>query len=143
MLLTAHTLTGALIALAVKDPALAAPLAFTSHFVLDSMPHFGIKGLDFKTPKGRLVGILDCTGALVAWLVMMAVFPGHWFLVSVGVFFACLPDLLYLPDIFLNKIIGKKLRIFHSRIQWGESPAGTVVDVIWAGVVIYSLGTFR
>jgi len=143
MLLTVHTLTGALVALSVKDPALAAPLSFISHFVLDSTPHFGIDGLDFKTPKGKLVGVLDCFGALMTWLVLISIFPSQWFLISVGVFFACLPDLLYLPDIFFNYIPSKKLLRFHSRIQWSQTPAGTITDASWAAAVVYMLVQFR
>lgn len=143
MLLTVHTLTGALIALAVKDPALAAPLAFTSHFVLDSTPHFGIDGLDFKTSKGKIVGVADCFGALITWLILISIFPAQWFLVSIGVFFACLPDLLYLPDIFFNFIPSKKLLRFHSRIQWSQTPFGTITDVSWAVIVIFLLSRFK
>jgi len=139
LLLTVHTLTGALIALSVKDPALAAPLAFTSHFVLDSTPHFGLDGLDFKTKKGKVVGVTDCLGALSVWLVLISVFSAEWLLVSVGVFFACLPDLLYLPDIFFNFVPSKKLLRFHSRIQWSQTPMGTITDATWAAAVIYML----
>lgn len=143
MLLTVHTLTGALIAVAVKDPLLAAPLAFMSHFVLDSTPHFGIEGLDFKKHQGRVVGVIDCFGALITWLILISVSPSQWFLVSVGVFFACLPDLLYLPDIFFNYIPAKKLYRFHSRIQWSQTPMGTITDGIWAAAVIYMLAQFK
>jgi hypothetical protein len=143
MLLTVHTLTGALIALSVKDPLLAVPLAFISHFVLDSTPHFGIDGLDFKTPKGKVVGVADCFGALVAWLILITLFPAQWLLVSIGVFFACLPDLLYLPDIFFNFVPSKKLLRFHSRIQWSQTPTGTITDATWASVVIYLLTRFK
>lgn len=143
MLLTVHTLTGALIAVAVKDPLLAAPLALTSHFVLDSTPHFGLDGLDFKTPRGKVVGVADCFGALITWLILLTIFPSQWFMVSVGVFFACLPDLLYLPDIFFNYIPSKKLLRFHSRIQWSQTPMGTITDGVWAAAVIYMLGQFK
>lgn len=143
MLLTVHTLTGALIAVAVKDPALAAPLAFTSHFVLDSTPHFGLDGLDFKTNKGKIVGVLDCFGALITWLVLISLFPAQWFLITVGVFFACLPDLLYLPDIFFGFVPSKKLLRFHSRIQWSQTPVGTITDAAWASAVIYMLAQLR
>lgn len=37
-----HVLTGAIIALTVKEPLLALPLAFVSHFALDMLPHFGM-----------------------------------------------------------------------------------------------------
>ena len=143
MLLTVHALTGALIALAVKDPALAAPLAFTSHFVLDSTPHFGIDGLDFKTPKGNVVGVTDSVCAFITWLILISIFPSQWLLVSVGVFFACLPDLLYIPDIFFNVIPSKKLLRFHSRIQWSQTPMGTITDVSWASVAIFLLSRFK
>lgn len=143
MLLTVHTLTGALIAVATKDPLLAAPLAFTSHFVLDSTPHFGFDSLDFKTPVGKFTGVLDCFGALTGWLVLISVFPSQWLLISVGVFFACLPDLLYLPDIFFNYIPSKKLLRFHSRIQWSQTPMGTITDATWASAVIYMLAQYK
>jgi hypothetical protein len=143
MLLTVHTLTGALIALSVRDPLLAAPLAFVSHFVLDSTPHFGLPDLDFKTPRGKVVGVIDCFGALIAWLVLISIFSSQWFLISVGVFFACLPDLLYLPDIFFNIIPSKKLLRFHSRIQWSQTPLGTISDGMWASAVIYMLVQFK
>lgn len=143
MLLTVHTLTGALIALSVKDPALAVPLAFTSHFVLDSTPHFGFDSLDFRTKVGKLVGVLDCLGALVSWLILISVFPAQWFLISTGVFFACLPDLLYLPDIFFGYIPSKKLLRFHSKIQWSQTPFGTITDATWAAAVIFLLAKFK
>ena len=143
MLLTVHTLTGALIALSVKDPLLAAPLAFVSHFVLDSTPHFGIDGLDFKTPKGKVVGIADCVSAFIVWLILISLFPSHWFLVSIGVFFACLPDLLYIPDIFFNFIPSKKLLRFHSRIQWSQTPIGTITDASWATMVVYMIAQYK
>jgi len=143
MLLTVHTLTGALIALSVKDPALAAPLSFVSHFVLDSTPHFGLEGLDFKTNKGKVVGVVDCLGAFITWLILISIFPSQWFLVSVGVFFACLPDLLYLPDIFFNYVPSKKLLKFHSKIQWSQTPQGTITDVIWAAMVVAMLTLFK
>lgn len=139
MLLTVHTLTGALIGVSVQDPVIAAPLSFISHFVLDSTPHFGIDGLDFKTKKGKIVGILDCCGALVSWLALMGLFPAYRLVITVGVFFACLPDLLYLPDIFFNVIPSKKLLRFHSKIQWSQTPMGTITDATWAAAVIYML----
>lgn len=139
MLLTVHALTGALIGLSVEDPIIAAPLGFISHFVLDSTPHFGLDGLDFKTPKGKVVGVLDCFGALMVWLVLMWHFPIYRLVITTGIFFACLPDLLYLPDIFFNYIPSKKLLKFHSRIQWSQTPLGTITDASWAILVIYLL----
>ncbi|MFZ1324307.1 MAG: hypothetical protein WAQ57_04090 [Candidatus Saccharimonadales bacterium] len=38
-----HAAAGAGIALAVRQPLLALPLALASHFVLDALPHYGKK----------------------------------------------------------------------------------------------------
>ena len=44
MTATNHALTGAAIAtLGKATPICAIPLAFASHFVCDSLPHFGLK----------------------------------------------------------------------------------------------------
>jgi hypothetical protein len=37
-----HGMAGAVIALTVKQPVLAVPLAFLSHFATDMIPHFGL-----------------------------------------------------------------------------------------------------
>src|SRR5438270_5495542 len=44
MTATNHAITGAAIALAVKKPELAIPLAFISHFALDAIPHYNPPG---------------------------------------------------------------------------------------------------
>src|SRR5690242_2115662 len=49
MTATNHALSGAVIALAVKNPVLAIPLAFVSHFVLDLLPHYNPPGLTRET----------------------------------------------------------------------------------------------
>ena len=43
MTATNHALTGATIATLVRQPYLAIPLAFLSHFFCDALPHFDIK----------------------------------------------------------------------------------------------------
>lgn len=143
MLLTNHALTGAVIGLASGNPVVAAPLAFVSHFVLDSTPHFSLPWLDFKKRGGRIVGVLDCTGALIAYLSLLHFFPHQWLVITVGVFFACLPDLLYLPDIFFNYIPSKKLLRFHAKIQWSETPQGLITDAAWGSLMIYLLSRFN
>jgi hypothetical protein len=39
-----HAALGAVIGLVTKDPLIAIPAAFASHFVLDALPHYGIRG---------------------------------------------------------------------------------------------------
>lgn len=149
MLALNHAATGAIIALKVGNPVLALPLAFASHFVLDTFPHFGYKegGLD-KALKHRLtyfaVG-MDALGGLILlcllWEAPAVAFAG-------GVF-AVLPDLYNIVRVFVLQK-GKELSLnqlnrftqFHKKIQWCERPWGLIVDLtyfVMAAFVIVSL----
>jgi len=140
MLLTNHVMTGALIGLKVQDPILEAPTAFASHIVLDSFPHFGFPerymAEGFKGRFGFTVAALDVTIASTAYLLLIMTFPDRWLDITVGVFFAALPDLVYIPQHFFNITIGKAFLKFHSVVQWGEFPAGIAVDAAWFGLVL-------
>lgn len=122
-----HMLTGTAIAIAVKQPALVVPLAFLSHFVLDSTPHFG--GMPFYEYGHRLFpyamaadGILSITAvATVMWLA-----PDMAFIIGIGAFFAILPDILWLGH-YVLKWQHWFFR-FHQRIQWFERPPGIIVE---------------
>ena len=137
MLLTVHALTGAALGVASGNPLVAAPLGFTSHFVCDSTPHFG--SVDFRKPQGFRVGVLDCMGALSVYLLLIHWLPQFFWPITVGVFFACLPDLFYLPEIFFHRQIMPRLRRFHGRIQWHESLPAILTDVTWGTLMILVL----
>jgi hypothetical protein len=136
MLLTNHVMTGAAIALTVNDPIVAAPTAFASHFVLDSIPHFGAKGASFKQPKWFLLGTVDCLVSFSIYLFLIAHSPQHFWLITIGMFFAALPDLFYIPETFFNKRLDPAwFRKFHGKIQI-ELPRGILVEIIWATIMI-------
>src|SRR5580704_14447947 len=67
-----HILVGSTIAVAIKQPLLALPLAFVSHFVLDSLPHFGYAragyGTAFKHKMTYLELPLDALGVVIVLL---------------------------------------------------------------------------
>jgi hypothetical protein len=67
-----HGMTGAAIALAVKQPALAVPLAFLSHFVTDMIPHFGLNEQELFSKRFNLILFADFIFAIslmaVSWL---------------------------------------------------------------------------
>lgn len=44
MSITNHLLVGSLIGLVISNPALAVATAYTSHFVMDAVPHYGYPG---------------------------------------------------------------------------------------------------
>ncbi len=133
MFLSNHVITGAVIALGVKDPVVAAPLAFASHFALDSIPHFGFrdKTIGFKSPRGFALGLTDGLVSLAIYSYLISNYPQHFWLITVGMFFAALPDLFYIPDILFNKRFDPKfMQRFHKKIQI-ELPRGILVEIIW------------
>lgn len=141
MFLSNHVITGAVIALGVKDPVAAAPLAFASHFALDSVPHFGFKGASFKTPKGFALGAVDGAVSLAVYLYLISNYPQHFWLITVGMFFAALPDLFYIPEILFNKRFDPKaMRSFHHKIQI-ELPRGILIEMIWGYLIVGLLGS--
>jgi hypothetical protein len=77
MMATSHAVSGAVIALAIREPVLALPLAFVSHFVLDSLPHIGLDeyGGHSKKPalflKILIIDSLLLTGLMI-FLIMQS-----------------------------------------------------------------------
>lgn len=71
MLETPHVVVGAAIAVKVVNPALAVPIAFTSHFILDSIlhwnPHTYTETMKHGRPTNRSLSIafVDAAAALV------------------------------------------------------------------------------
>lgn len=57
MTATAHALVGAAIAKAIPNPAIAIPLAFASHFIMDAVPHWDF-GTNWRTRSKNMTGAL-------------------------------------------------------------------------------------
>ena len=57
MTATAHALVAAAIARAVPNPYLAIPLAITSHFIMDAIPHWDL-GADWRSRPKNITGAL-------------------------------------------------------------------------------------
>lgn len=141
MTATNHALTGAVIALGIRQPMAAVPLAFLSHFVLDALPHFGIPGGDVFERNRRaitkVVFAVDAVLVIVAflWLGLMHHQVSNWLLLGCA-FVAYLPDVLWLPR-FIREVRTHAWRPggwfirFHQGIQWGERPWGVVVELVW------------
>ncbi len=123
-----HALAGTIIAVAVKQPEVALPLSFLSHFVLDSIPHYGHPGEGLKeTLKHRRTLLIELFG-LVGLLVLFL--TGAWGVgfVFLCAFVACSPDLEWPLWYVLYERRGQPVprnrwTIFHKRIQreyfWG------------------------
>jgi hypothetical protein len=137
--LSNHTLTGIVLALAIKNPLVIAPVAFASHLALDSLPHFGHPDLDFDSFNFKVIASVDSAlssgiliGAIILW-------PQQWPALVVGAFFATLPDLLYIPQYFFHVTLFKRLFAVHSAVQWSQTPPGIISEGVWAAAMIYLL----
>ncbi len=111
MLESLHSLTGAVIAYKIGNPALAFPLAFFSHFAADLLPHWNPEILKEKKKFGHILVktnlqiIIDCLiGLFFGLFIAFKTLPDttHFLTVLGGSFFAVLPDLIEAPFYYLN-----------------------------------------
>ncbi len=98
MTATAHALVAGAIATKFPDPTTAAALALTSHFIMDSVPHWDI-GTNWrsrsKTATGTFAIIETLTGITIAY----ALFAGkvELFLLTITLIASLIPDWLEAP----------------------------------------------
>ncbi|MFA5003932.1 MAG: hypothetical protein WC498_01485 [Candidatus Saccharimonadales bacterium] len=140
MTATNHALTGALIGLTIGNPAIAIPLAFASHFVLDAIPHYTDDALSevdrIRSRKFKRLVALDAAGCLVIVLVLAISRPDHWLTACVAAFFATSPDLLWFSK-FVRINSGRQpnrpsaFARFHHGIQWSTHRWGKWVEMAW------------
>ncbi len=142
MTATNHTLTGAVIGALIPIPILAIPLAFASHFVLDSIPHFDGK-VEHGSSKFLYYLAVDCAVAMSILIMLAVLRPHHWpLLIACGIAGAS-PDLMWFTY-FLNEQRGKstkqmgRIRNFHKKIQWSETRWGILLEIPWfaAGLIL-------
>lgn len=143
MTATNHALTGALVAVALKRPEVAIPVAFVAHFIMDTVPHF-----DFKTDTNILkrnrskvfVRILIVDSALaLALLILLPVYlktKVDWWVIAASMVACMSPDLVWGYRYFFelkNKVVRRKnwFSRFHARLQWSETVGGLAVESAW------------
>jgi hypothetical protein len=147
MTATNHALTGALIAVSIKNPALAITAAFASHFALDVLPHFGLrKEIEYlkKSILLRLVVVFE----LIAMSFALFYLPAHLnHLASGAIVLACMV-VAVLPDFMWTYRYAKrfithdacefksKFMHYHEKIQTFERPIGIVVELVWIAIFL-------
>lgn len=149
MLETPHVIVGAAIATKVANPALALPLAFASHFLLEKVPHWN-PHLNTETEKfGRptknttVIVFIDSAVALATGLYIASrALPNsaHAMTIVLACLLAALPDLIEAPHFFLgirNGFIKKWMRWQKSMQVDAEiipgllTQAVTVIAAFW------------
>lgn len=143
---TNHALTGAVIALAVKQPALAIPLAFGSHFIVDMIPHYnpnGVKGFNklgrkFKHRSFWWVFGIDMSlfGLLLITLPFLLITTVTSLTIFLSMLAAASPDFVdgyhFLVGHFRKKTFKPNwFDKFCIAIQHYEKPPGMIVEVGW------------
>lgn len=138
MTATNHALTGAAIAAVVRQPFLALPLAFVSHFFCDALPHFGI---DMKFGSRQMYAWLaiDGTVALICAIALLSLGVQSPFILAIAGFLAMSPDFAWL-FYGLKGRLGKPAAFdvisrFHSRIQWYQKVPGLAIELAWAAIM--------
>lgn len=135
MTATNHALTGATIALAVKRPELAIPLAFLSHFALDAIPHFGVPPGKFVLRKYYKFLVGDFVALLAMTVVLAVLFTSKFWIILSCMAVAAGPDFMwwiYRKNLEDNNKQGVDvISRFHWWIQWKEFTKGIFIEVGW------------
>ena len=145
MLELPHAAVGAAIAAKIPNPAIALPLAFASHFVLDTLPHWNphffteTQKLGSPSKKSTQFAMTEFTIATLV-LTVIAFTAGQPSMGKVALIFAggvagMLPDLAKIPYFFFKKRAGyyKKYVLWERSIQNDTS--------MWPGILT-QLGIF-
>lgn len=149
MTATNHAVTGALIATIIPNPFIAIPLAFTAHFVMDAIPHFGINEQDaLKRNKNRTFLLVLMIDIMIAGLLLLSLPIALGGAINPWLVFASMltcmaPDLVWGWRFYgeIKYKIQKRMSsfsIFHEKIQRSETPKGLIVEILWF-VVVFNL----
>lgn len=156
MTATNHALTGAVIALAIRKPELAIPLAFLSHFALDAIPHYNppnTKARDKergnvkwakKLQNKSFIAIFSIDMLLLTALVVVLPVLHPENISSWTIFSSMLAGIS--PDFIdgrflIYRIVGIRVEpgkergrftYWHDWIQWKDRPWGIWVELVWA-----------
>jgi hypothetical protein len=148
MTATNHALTGAAIGLISGNPWLALPGALASHFICDSLPHFGFpeRHKVLKTSIFRNYLIAEAGICFTIVFLLFALHPEHWLLAAVCAFVAASPDFLWIQK-FTQARKNRKWRPsayakFASGIQWFQRPVGALVELAWFVALVLIIAPF-
>lgn len=147
MTATAHALVSAAIAAAVPNPAVSLTLAFTSHFIMDVIPHWDF-GTNWRSRSKSATGLIAILDTIIGFTLAYFLFSGK---VSTPLIFAAvamgnLPDWMEAPYYiffasqkkeqltdtapFWEKVtynIYKIENVFHTKAQY---PFGLITQVL-------------
>lgn len=148
-----HAITGSVIAVSITNPVIGLPLAFASHFILDSLPHFGFHTVA-KAGSRDYRAIVKFDTFITSAFFIIGTFAGYraglnFWIIPLGAFCAWCPDIMWYKH-YKNDIKGEDkhwgiVRKAHKKIQRYEVSWGWTIESVWfvASVVILSWLLFR
>jgi F0F1-type ATP synthase assembly protein I len=133
--MTNHFVTGAIIALVVGEPLAALPLAFLSHFVLDTLPHYGEREAEDEYTRSRLSWSIVIIDAALGVSFAVWLLANQYFLLLAGALAAFLPDVVWMYRLVRYKLTDymkprNRFSRFHERIQ-REYEWGVLIELVY------------
>lgn len=136
-----HGMTGAVIAVSVKNPALAVPLAFVSHFAQDAIPHFdnftGPNEKNLLKKPFNIFLICDFIFSVGLMIILGFMFPDKKWLIWGCMVAAASPDLMWgYYRLYIERIKNRKPKYdpvarFHLVMEQSETKLGAIPEVAW------------
>ena len=129
-----HGMTGAVIALTIKQPALAVPLSFISHYITDMFPHYGPPLSEVLGRKFNIFHIVDFFFSLMLMAILGILFPSHIWIIWACMIAAAIPDGIWW---FYRKTVKKwpisldRFTRFHLSINVRTHQKHLYFDAIW------------
>lgn len=126
MLETPHVVVGTVLATKIGNPALAIPIAFLSHFVLEKVPHWNPHLNTEKKMYGRptnkttlIVAVDVLTSLTLGGFIASRALPNTALAITILLsgLFSVLPDLIEGPYFFL----GQESKFIQKWIAWQKS----------------------
>ncbi len=140
MTATTHLLTGTAIGLLIKEPFVALPLALASHYICDTLPHFGLNTWEKRQQNLKIFKVVTIIDVIffLSLLIFLFSIQINWFVIACGIA-AYLPDSAWLYRFVIVENMGTKpfppmnrLNQFHVDIQKYESVwPGSLVEFIF------------
>jgi hypothetical protein len=135
-----HALVGGLIGTVLPLPV-AIPVALASHFILDSLPHYGIPNNFRDIPRfWKVLFTVDALATLA--LIWVPLSRQHYGVLACG-FAAVVPDFVWVAQVVKTKsfTLSRHENWFtrwHAKIQHFERPWGVYIELPFA-VVLFPL----
>lgn len=139
-----HAIAGTLIALSIRQAAVAVVLAFLSHFVLDALPHYGRRRKGFEVIfTYKLSYIVELLG-IFGLILLVATGLLGFNIAAVCAVAAVSPDIAWIYRYLIKKLKGTPppmsgLTKFHLRIQKYERPWGFILEITFFVVAFWYL----